>query len=193
MADTPLRHCHRQLPRQPIAVRWRSYRSTPCFRLPRLWRNWLLDSGSLTARLKTLSHGDFRVEVVAQGWGFANLSEARALNIDPRLRVLVREVRLIGCGQAWVHARSLIPATTLTGRHRKLAHLGSRPLGEVLFKDRSMQRGAIETAQVPMATTEEVAGARTWARRSVFRLDQKPLLVSEVFLPQLLPLQLPVQ
>ncbi len=159
--------------------------------MPRHWRGWLLDNGSLTARLKALSAGDFRVEVVSQGWGLPNLSEARALNIDPRLRVLVREVRLIGCGQAWVHARSLIPATTLTGRHRKLAHLGDRPLGELLFKDLSMRRGAIETARIPMTGGDQSATAvllngRAWARRSVFRLDQKPLLVSEVFLPQLL-------
>ncbi|MEH6649536.1 MAG: chorismate lyase [Motiliproteus sp.] len=181
------------LPRQQLAVRWRSYRRTPCFRLPRHWRSWLLDSGSLTARLKALSNGDFRVEVVSQGWGYPNLSEARALQIDPRLRVLIREVRLIGCGQPWVHARSLIPATTLTGRHRKLAHLGTRPLGEVLFKDLSMRRGAIETARLPLVADVDLnhlsasasAVVQAWGRRSVFRLDDKPLLVSEIFLPQL--------
>lgn len=193
MVNSPLRHSSRQLPRQPLAVCWHSYRRAPCIRFPRHWRRWLLDSGSLTARLKALSGGDFRVELVAQGWGFPNLSEARALKIDPRLRVLVREVRLIGGGQTWIHARSLIPATTLTGRHRKLAHLGNRPLGEVLFKDLSMRRGAIETARVPMATDNGMMGAQTWARRSVFQLDQKPLLVSEVFMPQLLLLPRPVQ
>ncbi|MFT6917043.1 MAG: chorismate--pyruvate lyase [Motiliproteus sp.] len=144
----------------------------------------MLDSGSLTARLITLSAGDFRVEVVAQGWGRPNLSEARALRIDPRLLVLVREVRLLGCGQPWVHARSLIPATTMTGRHRQLAHLGDRPLGELLFSDQGMQRGTIETAQVPLYAP----GTKAWARRSVFLLDHKPLLVSEVFLPALLRL-----
>ena len=107
------------------------------------------------------------------------------MQIDPRLLVLVREVRLLGCGQTWVHARSLIPATTLTGRHRKLAHLGNRPLGEVLFSDPGMQRGDIETARVPLYS----ADSRAWARRSVFMLDHKPLLVSEVFLPPLLRLQ----
>lgn len=175
----------RTLSRQPLSVRWRSYRRHPSLQLPRRWRGWLLDSGSLTARLVALSAGDFRVEVVAQGWGRPNLSEARALRIDPRLRVLVREVRLIGHGQAWVHARSLIPSTTLTGPHRKLAHLGNRPLGEVLFQDPSMERSPIETALVPLYRDNQ----RAWARRSVFRLDGKPLLVSEVFLPQLLALQ----
>ena len=153
--------------------------------MPRHWRSWLLDNGSLTERLIARAQGDFRVEVVAQGWSRPNLLEARALQVDPRLRVLVREVRLIGRGEAWVHARSLIPATTLTGRHRKLAHLGDRPLGQVLFNDPTMRRDAIETASIPLYTP----GQRAWARRSVFRLDGKPLLVSEVFLPALLSLQ----
>jgi chorismate--pyruvate lyase len=148
----------------------------------------LLDSGSLTARLIALSAGDFRVEVVTQGWGRPNLSEARALRIDPRLLVLVREVRLLGCGQPWVHARSLIPATTMTGRHRQLAHLGTRPLGELLFSDQGMQRGVIETAQVALYSPSPPQSTQTWARRSVFFLDHKPLLVSEVFLPALLRL-----
>ncbi len=170
------------LSRPYLTVRWRSYRRSPCAALP---SQWLLDRGSLTARLVALSAGDFRVEVVAQGWQRPHLEEAQALQIDPRLLVLVREVRLLGCGQAWVHARSLIPATTLTGRHRKLAHLGNRPLGELLFSDPGMQRGAIETARVPL----DASGTRAWARRSVFLLDHKPLLVSEIFLPQLLQLQ----
>lgn len=163
-------------------MHWRSYRRSPCRALP---GRWLLDSGSLTARLMALSAGEFRVEVVTQSWGRPNLSEARALQIDPRLLVLVREVRLLGRGQPWVHARSLIPATTMTGRHRRLAHLGERPLGELLFGDQGMQRGAIETARVPLYSP----GTQAWARRSVFFLDHKPLLVSEVFLPALLQLQ----
>lgn len=173
---------HQTLSRQQLAVRWRSYRRTPSRMLP---SGWLLDSGSLTARLMALSGGDFRVQVVAQEWGRPHPSEARVLNIDPRLRVLIREVRLFGLGQPWVHARSLIPATTLTGRHRKLASLGNRPLGELLFNDPGMRRGSIETAQVPLYSPD----SRTWARRSVFMLDDKPLLVCEVFLPPLLQLQ----
>lgn len=149
------------------------------------YRSWLLDSGSLTARLRQLAKGDLRVEVVSQGWGRPNLSEARVLGIDPRQRVLVREVRLIGRGQAWVHARSLIPATTLTGKYRQLAHLGNRPLGELLFTDPDIQRGTIQTAPIPLYSPQQ----RCWARRSVFHLAGKPLLVSEVFLPALLQVQ----
>nr|WP_242521455.1 chorismate lyase [Motiliproteus sp. SC1-56] len=173
--------------RQPLSVRWRSYRRGPCSRLPRAWRGWLLDSGSLTRRLKRASAGDFRVEVLFQGWSRPTLSEARALGIAPSQQVLVREVRLWGLGEPWVCARSIIPATTLTGPQRRLKFLGERPLGAVLFNDPSMHRGPIETAQLPLNGTR--TRTRAWARRSVFRLEGKPLLVSEIFLPSLLQVQ----
>jgi chorismate--pyruvate lyase len=171
--------------RQPLSLRWRSYRRVPSVRLPRRWRSWLLEKGSLTRRLVAASGGEFAVEVRYQGWSHPSLSEARALGIHPRQRVLIREVCLKGRGQVWVCARSILPASTLTGPRRRLKQLGERPLGEVLFRDPSMRRGPIETALLPL----EGQPRRCWARRSVFYLDDKPLLVSEVFLPALLELQ----
>ncbi len=164
------------------STRWHSYRRVPSTVLPRKWRHWLLDQGSLTQRLIEASNGHFHVEVAFQGWSTPSLSEARTLNIHPRQQVLIREVRLCGHGRAWVYARSVIPASTLTGQQRILKHLGNRPLGALLFKDPTMQRGAIEISR--LAPTE--ARDRAWARRSVFSLRGKPLLVTEVFLPALL-------
>lgn len=172
----------RSLIRQPLSTRWRSYRRVPSIRLPRPWRHWLLEKGSLTQRLIDASDGDFRVELVFQGWSHPRRSEALALGIHPRQRVLIREVRLIGRGRTWVHARSIIPASTLTGPQRRLRYLGERPLGAVLFRDPAMRRGPIETCLLP----RHLLTRRLWARRSVFYLDGKPLLVSEVFLPALL-------
>lgn len=173
------------LARQPLSIRWRSYRRVPSVRLPRGWRHWLLEKGSLTRRLVAASDGDFAVDVLYQGWSHPTLSEARALGIHPRQRVLIREVRLKGRGQAWVYARSIIPGSTLSGPQRRLRQLGDRPLGEVLFRDPCMRRGPIETARLPI---EGVSGG-CWARRSVFFLADKPLLVSEIFLPALLALE----
>lgn len=192
----------RTLTHPRLCTRWRSYRRPPSVRVPRRWRHWLLDRGSLTQRLISLSGGDFRVEVVYQGWSKPTLSEARALNISPRLRTLVREVRLCGRDQTWVYARSIIPQSTLTGPQRALQHLGDRPLGAVLFKDPDMRRGPMQTASLQMTLAPEAPANSSepdtgehpqrplqqsvWGRRSVFYLAGKPLLVSEVFLPQLL-------
>jgi len=94
---------------------------------------------------------------------------------------LVREVELCCFGQIWVRARSIIPETTLSGEERQLKHLGDKPLGAFLFKSRTMKRRALE-----LASFQDENGEAFYARRSVFMLHGKPLLVSEYFLPELL-------
>jgi len=92
-----------------------------------------------------------------------------------------------------VFARTVIPLQTMTGSVRRLARLGARPLGGLLFADPSVRRGALEIASIsPGDTLYGTAtggaggtdGAPIWGRRSVFHLDNKPLLVSEVFLSE---------
>lgn len=148
---------------------------------------WLLDQGSLTAKLVHASRGQFSVQVCFQGMANPKPSERRALGLRRGHWALVREVVLWGRGEPWIFARSLIPLTSLTGRLRQLRRLDSRPLGAFLFAQPDLQRGAMEVscigpehAYVPPALQE---GAHLWGRRSVFRLERKPLLVSEVFLP----------
>lgn len=119
------------------------------------------------------------------------MSERRVLRVRRRQLALIREVRLLCDEVPWVFARTVIPRTTLTGSERRLAHLGERPLGAVLFADPRMQRGAVEVARLePGSGLHHHALQGTdgsvdalWGRRSVFRLGRKPLLVSEIFLP----------
>jgi len=160
------------------------------YQVPRCWRDWLADRGSLTARLLNLSGGDLSVVVVNQGLAFPKRSEQRALNLSGRRKALIREVILYGGGQPWVYARSVLPLATLTGRLRKLRHLDNRPLGALLFKDPNMRREAVHIARFKSNNLPDLLnnlGTAAWGRRSVFRLDNKPLLVSEVFLPTFKP------
>lgn len=145
----------------------------------------MLSRGSLTQLLKQASAGQFRVEVVYQGWGKPTRSEAQALGIASHICALIREVRLYGADQSWVSARSVIPAQTLSGPQRMLRYLGNRPLGEVLFRDPSLERGPLQIARL----SNRAKGETVWARRSVFHLGGKPLLVSEIFLPALLQVE----
>lgn len=152
---------------------------------------WLLDASSLTRRLQQACGGGFRVEVVSQRWELPLLSEARVLGIKAGRHALVREVRLLCGGRPWVFARTVIPAATLTGPQRRLGHLGTRPLGGLLFRDRSMRRGALEVARIARGQplfALACAGLSApppslWGRRSLFFLRDKPLLVCEMFLP----------
>jgi chorismate--pyruvate lyase len=70
---------------------------------------------------------------------------------------------------------------------RHLRKQDTRPLGAFLFSKPNLQRSSIAVAQisdnhayVPARLSQ---GQNLWGRRSVFYLDAKPLLVSEVFLP----------
>lgn len=160
---------------------WRTYRSVPSSRLPRTWRNWLLDRGSLTQRLIRVSNGDFNVQVTQLAWMLPAQNEALALGLGSRQKALIREVSLNVCGQTWVRAHSVIPFATLTGEERQLKYLGNKPLGAFLFSSKAMKREALA-----LAVFKDDTGQECYARRSVFRLHNKPLLVSELFLPEVL-------
>lgn len=106
---------------------------------------------------------------------------------------LVRQVQLLCDETPCVYARTIIPVTTLTGRQRRLGFLGDKPLGAFLFADPGMQRGEVELARICAGQSmfaQATTGLATvpediWGRRSVFRVGGKPLLVTEVFLPDL--------
>ncbi len=105
------------------------------------------------------------------------------MGIGVREQVYVREVTLKLGEQAVVVARSIIPRRTLTGYERQLMQLGSKPLGDFLFSHPRMRRHPIQCKQ------GHIGGQSAWARRSVFELSGKPLLVSEVFLERLFEIE----
>ena len=153
---------------------------------------WLIDNGSLTRKLVALSKDQFEVQVVRQEVATPDAAEANALKMTQQTPVMIREVVLKGRGRPWVFARSILPMTTMTGRLTGLRTLSNQPLGELLFQDPSMTREPLEAACLPARILSVPAALAAgdeplWARRSVFFLDRKPLLVSEVFLSEFKP------
>ncbi|WP_455211453.1 chorismate--pyruvate lyase family protein [Kaarinaea lacus] len=158
-------------------------------------RAWLLDDGSLTRRLRTLCPHGFRVKILDQGWAPPMVNEAHHLAISFHTRVFSREVLLQCDERSMVYARTVIPARTLKGRLSRLAKLGEKPLGEILFTDPHIHRRDLEIArlqpgellfekaQLAIAEPEPTMGNVMWARRSTFAYHDKRLLVSEIFLP----------
>jgi chorismate--pyruvate lyase len=175
----------------PTATRWQSCRCYRRSELPAALTVWLLDPASLTRRLQGLCTGEFRVRVLSQVRGRARLDEARVLGMRRGGLAIIRQVQLLCDEQPRVYARTVIPVSSLQGRLRRLAHLGARPLGAMLFADRGMWRGVVELARIrpgEMLHADAVrhlrqAHGEIWGRRSIFRLAHKPLLVSEIFLP----------
>ncbi|MEE9422628.1 MAG: chorismate lyase [Gammaproteobacteria bacterium] len=173
---------------------WRPENQWLRYRLADTLRSWLMDTGSLTQRIKQHCQGCFRVQVLDQGWGYPGQDERSVLHISPRQRVIIRQVQLLCDGKPWVFARTIIPVSTLQGPQRRLQFLGDRPLGAYLFSDPSMRRGSVEMAcisrqhalYVPAVTGIKTKPAHIWGRRSVFHVSNKPLLVCEMFLPDLI-------
>lgn len=171
---------------------WRA-RRLPLQRLaPPALRPWLDEPGSLTRRIRRSCSGCFHVEVLREQWGPPFLDEAFRLGLRPGHWVWLREV-LLCCGDsAWVYARSVIPRQSLRGRLCRLQQLGRQPLGSILFGRHPVSRGKIEIARLTagdglyrQAARSTTAAPGCWARRSVFHIAGRPLLVTEVFLPKL--------
>ena len=153
---------------------------------------WLFDASSLTARLLGRLGKDFRVQVISQRWQKLAAEEASAMALKNVHSALVRQVLLCDGDTPLVYARTVIPATTIQGAQRRYANMGNRPLGAMLFADRTMRREEVQVAVLPdindiklLIETDETV----WGRRSVFRVAGKPLLVSEYFLPALIDSQ----
>ena len=157
--------------------------------VPHEVRDWLFDSSSLTARLIRTCPGRFRVELLSQQVCQPGLDESRVLNIRHGRSALIRQVRLYCGDTAVVYARTVIPITTLQGAQRRYANLGSRPLGAMLFADRTMQRDEVMVTKLMagdiLYKLTSVKKGNIWGRRSIFRVGGKPLLVSEYYLPAL--------
>ena len=171
--------------------------------IPAELASWLFDSSSLTARLVALCGKRFNVSLLSQRWQKIDPEEAAAMRLGHVRSALVRQV-LLCCGDIpLVYARSVIPSVTVTGAQRRYANMGRRPLGAMLFADRTMRREQVMVSRLPTghkiirqfgntgndaARGEENRPASSdaiWGRRSVFRVSGKPLLVSEFFLPAL--------
>ncbi len=177
---------HRHIHTEP---NWLSQKRCTAFELPRRTRRWLLDDGSLTARLQAM--GELRVQRLFQGWEPALPSEQRLLDQPRHQLSLVREVLLSVEGKALVFARSLFPVSSLSGELTHLRRLQNKPLGAILFSHPGMHRSPFEVAKLagdcdylPRVLHQ---GESAWGRRSRFEIEGKALIVSEVFLQDFRP------
>lgn len=150
--------------------------------------SWLYDHSSLTKKLE-LKFNSFSVDIKQQ----INIKPNALLShyFDNENSILVREVFLRCNNQAVVFAQTEIPSSTLTEKQTALAQIGKQALGKILFQDPSMLRGKIEASEFKVGSAihqfvAEIGQPVThslWARRSLFYINNKPLLVSELFLP----------
>ena len=169
---------------------WRTQQHSRLDRLPHVLRDCLLEQGSLTQYLQKFCHDKFCLQLKGQSWKRPTQEESLLLGLKEGEFALIREVLLKCDNTTWVYARSIFPNSTLSGAQRRLATLGQRPLGDILFADRSTSRENVAYAEIPasnmlyrLTDEDEMANNTLWGRRSIFQIQHKPLLVIEIFLP----------
>ena len=145
--------------------------------IPSQVKPWLQDKHSFIQRLK--KHGVLQpqISVLKQQRACPSELERQVLGISPRQNAFIREVLIHSENKHWMVARTVIPQKTLTGAERQLQYLADRSLGSVIFKNPHLQRSEFDY----FCLDEEL-----WGRRSVFTIRHKLILLSEVFLRDIL-------
>lgn len=155
-------------------------------------RPWLRDHGSLTLRIQQRCD-HFSVRKVRDGLARIALDESSLLGLPPQQLAWSREVFLCADDRPVVFAHSACAARDLRGAWQAVRNLGSKPLGALLFSHPLIFRQPLHykalNAQHPLFRRAAVVLSeppdRLWARRSLFYLHGAPLLVTEVFLPEI--------
>lgn len=138
-------------------------------------QSWLQEQRSMTLRLKKFCQ-QLTVEVVQeQFYSYQTLLEyeRQALFDSPDRRFWMREVLLCGDGVPWLAGRTIFPESSLDGAGAHLLKLGPTPLGQFLFSAPNLQRIFLQIANKD----------QLWGRRSLFKMGDAPLLLTELFLP----------
>lgn len=178
--------------REPV---WVENRCGTRHTLPGNVQSWVYEPGSLTQRLRNYYGDAVGVNVLLQQWNTPFLTERKLLKLHESKYSLIREVLLHADGKPLILARTVISPKTVKVAKSNLAHLGSRPLGEVIFSYPKLERIEMDVTlinsspveQRPVWTQSAVDKASIdqpmWGRRTVYEIAQRQMLVSEFFLP----------
>ncbi len=174
------------------APTWRKNRQGTRHTLPIEVQSWTYELGSLTQRLRNFYGNRVKVTVLFQGWQSPFLDERRLLKSPEHHYCLVREVMLHADNKPLILARTIIPRHTIKIAKSNLSHLGSRPLGEVIFSYPKLQRLNSNISLIQPNMWTELAREKgnikeaIWGRSTVYSIAQREMLVSEFFLPEVL-------
>lgn len=136
------------------------------------YRDWLLLEDSMTKRFEQYCT-QVTVRIVREGFIHQDECIPEADLLPPSERYWLREIILCGDDEPWLLGRTVVPESTLDGPELALQQLGNTPLGRYLFSSSSLTRDYIQIGR----------SEALWGRRSRLRLSGKPLLLTELFLP----------
>lgn len=150
-------------------------------------RGWLTFEGLLSTRMRELFGPAFSLRVRREWDTDSDPNVSTRLGCaDGPFRV--REIEIWNGKQRAMFAQSYFPSLTF-GQQPWLLKLGDTSLGERLAVLSDVARGPLEFKRLvwgdPLSRAAQTAASVVWARRSVFSVSGAPLLVTEVFLPEL--------
>ena len=157
---------------------------------------WLLSRGSLTSLIRSKCD-DFSVREVSSRFDRANRDELERVGLRQGESALVREVYLC-CGERRVvFAHSVAARSSLLGNWGALSRLGGHSLGSTFLSKPGIVREEMEFLAISRGHPLYRKSCRLlrhppqklWARRSLFRDENRSILVTEVFLPLILELE----
>ena len=160
--------------------------------LPYDVQSWVYEPHSLTQRLRNIYGDAVKVKILFHQWKRPFLSEITALQSHHQHYSLVREVLLYADDKPLILARTILPKKTIRIAKRNLSHLGTRPLGEVIFSYPHLERLEMDVCSIkPLMWNASLQqqlniNQKIWGRRTIYAIQQQPLLVSELFLPDAL-------
>jgi chorismate lyase len=182
--------------RNRLRSAWNRVGSGEIHRAPRKWQPWLSGTGSLTQKIEKVIGQKLEVQVLRDFPQSLNSDESRYFHFRIR-RCRVREVFLCANNVPLVIAHSVIPTLSSSGSNHAILRLGKKPLGAVLFansRKHSKHKSPRDIARLDKSSAlwKKCAGyypglvSPLWARRTLYYLKGHPILVNEIFLPELL-------
>lgn len=149
--------------------------------------DWLLQTGSLTERLKAHCR-EFYVSVLNESHCDISADETVKLRLKIP-KAVKREVILQGDNTPWIYARTLIAPDLYMLDSKALSALGDQPLGAVIFNDPQFIRLPFEITVIDpddplLADIGVISQHPLWARRSIFHYGVDHMMVMELFLPE---------
>ena len=175
---------------------WNRVDSGGIHQAPRQWQAWLSDSGSLTQKIESVIGQKLEVRVLRDCPQSLNSDESRYFHFKIR-RCRVREVLLCANGVPLVMAHSVIPTASSSGSNHSILRLGTKPLGAVLFSNNRRHSKTKPRREITRLNKSSelwkkcqrqysLISSPLWARRTLYQLKGHPILVNEIFLPELL-------
>jgi chorismate--pyruvate lyase len=167
---------------------WKKSRPGMKQSIPANASSWIYEKGSITKRLRGFYGHAVTVEILFHRWKPAYLSECKLLKLPHQQFNLIREVLLQANGKPLILARTILPEQTIKVAKRNLSHLGSRPLGEVIFSYPKLERLELNTCSIPhhlwtpSLTNKVNTTQQVWGRRTVYAIQKQKMLVSEFFM-----------